>query len=198
MAKLRLGIIVGSTRRDSINRKLAQALAKLGANAFDATFLKIDDLPLYNQDNEQPVPDAVARFKREVAASDALLFVTPEHSRSIPAALKNAIDWGGRPYGTSVWPGKPAAVIGASPGAISTAIAQNHLRSVLGTFSGMHFSSSPTRSMRTITFRTKTCASSCRPSSTSSPASLPGSRQSANGPPRSHRLGSFPSPLSRG
>jgi chromate reductase, NAD(P)H dehydrogenase (quinone) len=138
MAKLRLGIIVGSTRRDSINRKFAQALAKLGANAFDATFLKIDDLPLYNQDNEQPVPDAVARFKREVAASDALLFVTPEHSRSIPAALKNAIDWGGRPYGTSVWPGKPAAVIGASPGAISTAIAQNHLRSVLGTFSGMH------------------------------------------------------------
>ena len=138
MAKLRLGIIVGSTRRDSINRKLAQALAKLGANAFDASFLKIDDLPLYNQDIEQPVPDPVARFKREVAASDALLFVTPEHSRSIPAALKNAIDWGGRPYGTSVWPGKPAAVIGASPGAISTAIAQNHLRSVLGTFSGMH------------------------------------------------------------
>jgi chromate reductase len=138
MAKLKLGVIVGSTRRDSINRKLARALAKLGAPAFDAKFLQIDDLPLYNQDNEQPLPPAVGRFKSEVAASDALLFVTPEHSRSIPAALKNAIDWGGRPYGTSVWPGKPAAIIGASPGAISSAIAQNHLRSVLGTFSGMH------------------------------------------------------------
>ena len=138
MAKLKLGVIVGSTRRDSINRKLAQALVKLGTGAFDASFLKIDDLPLFNQDNENPVPAAPARFKREVTASQALLFVTPEHSRSIPAALKNAIDWGGRPYGTSVWPGKPAAVIGASPGAISTAVAQNHLRSVLGTFSGMH------------------------------------------------------------
>jgi chromate reductase len=138
MAKLKLGVIVGSIRRDSINRKLAQALVKLGANAFDASLLKIDDLPLFNQDNENPVPEAPARFKREVAASQTLLFVTPEHSRSIPAALKNAIDWGGRPYGTSVWPGKPAAIIGASPGAISTAVAQNHLRSVLGTFSGMH------------------------------------------------------------
>ena len=138
MAKLKLGVIVGSTRRDSINRKLAQALVKLGADAFDARLLRIDDLPLFNQDNENPVPEAPARFKGEVTASQALLFVTPEHSRSIPAALKNAIDWGGRPYGTSVWPGKPAAIIGASPGAISTAVAQNHLRSVLGSFSGMH------------------------------------------------------------
>lgn len=138
MAKLKLGVIVGSIRRDSINRKLAQALAKLGENAFDAKILQIDDLPLYNQDNENPLPEAAARFKREVAASDAILFVTPEHSRSIPAALKNAIDWGGRPYGTSVWSGKPAAIIGTSPGVISTAVAQNHLRTVLGTFSGMH------------------------------------------------------------
>jgi chromate reductase len=138
MAKHKLGVIVGSNRRDSINRKLAQALTKLGADAFEARFLQIDDLPMYNQDHEQPLPAAVARFKAEVAASDALLFVTPEHSRSIPAALKNAIDWGGRPYGTTVWPGKPAAVIGASPGAISTAIAQSHLRAVLGTFSAMH------------------------------------------------------------
>ncbi len=138
MAKLKLGVIVGSTRRDSINKKLAQALIKLGANEFDATTLQIDDLPLFNQDNENPLPETAARFKREVAASQALLFVTPEHSRSIPAALKNAIDWGGRPYGTSVWPGKPAAIIGTSAGAISTAVAQNHLRSVLGTFSGMH------------------------------------------------------------
>ncbi|HXD46595.1 MAG TPA: NADPH-dependent FMN reductase [Pseudolabrys sp.] len=138
MAKLKLGVIVGSNRRESINRKLAEALVKLGADAFDANFIQIDDLPMFNQDNEQPAPSVVARFKSEVAGSDALLFVTPEHSRSIPAVLKNAIDWGGRPYGTSVWPGKPAAIIGASPGAISTAVAQSHLRSVLGSFSGLH------------------------------------------------------------
>ena len=138
MAKLKLGVIVGSSRRESINRKLAEALVKLGAGAFDANFIQIDDLPMFNQDIEQPVPSAVARFKNEVKGSDAVLFVTPEHSRSIPAMLKNAIDWGGRPYGTTVWPGKPAAIIGASPGAISTAIAQSHLRSVLGSFSGMH------------------------------------------------------------
>src|SRR5689334_3724202 len=137
MAKLKLGVIVGSIRRDSINRKLANALIKLGADEFDAAILQIDDLPLFNQDNENPPPEAAARFKRDVAGSQALLFVTPEHSRSIPAALKNAIDWGGRPYGTSVWPGKPAAVIGASPGAISSAIAQNHLRTVLGSFSAL-------------------------------------------------------------
>lgn len=138
MAKLKLGIVVGSNRRESINRKLAHALGRLGAGAFEAKLIQIDDLPMYNQDHEQPVPAPVARFKAEVEASDALLFVTPEHSRSIPAVLKNAIDWGGRPYGTTVWPGKPAAVIGASPGAISTAIAQSHLRSVLASFSAMH------------------------------------------------------------
>ena len=138
MTKLKVGIVVGSNRRESINRKLAQALSQLGANAFEAKLIQIDDLPMYNQDHEQPVPAPVARFKAEVEASDALLFVTPEHSRSIPAVLKNAIDWGGRPYGTTVWPGKPAAVIGASPGAISTAIAQSHLRTVLGSFSAMH------------------------------------------------------------
>ena len=137
MAKLKLGIIVGSNRRESINRKLAQALAKLGADAFDANFIQIDDLPMYNQDNEQPVPSAVARFKSEVEGSDALLFVTPEHSRSIPAVLKNAIDWGARPWGKTSWPSKPAAVIGTSGGVISTAVAQQHLNAVLGT-QGLH------------------------------------------------------------
>jgi chromate reductase, NAD(P)H dehydrogenase (quinone) len=137
MAKLKLGVIVGSNRRESINRKLAQALAKLGANAFEAEFIQIDDLPMYNQDLEQPVPAPVARYKTAVEASDALLFVTPEHSRSIPALLKNAIDWGARPWGKSSWPGKPAAVIGTSGGAISSAIAQQHLRAVLGN-QGLH------------------------------------------------------------
>ena len=137
MAKLKLGVIVGSNRRDSINRKLAEALVKLGGGAVDANFIQIDDLPMYNQDNEQPVPSAVARFKSEVEGSDALLFVTPEHSRSIPAVLKNAIDWGARPWGKTSWPNKPAAVIGTSGGVISTAVAQQHLKAVLGT-QGLH------------------------------------------------------------
>jgi len=130
-AKLKLGVIVGSDRKESINRKLAQALVKLGNDAFDATLIQIGDLPMYNQDNENPVPAPVARFKAEVEASDALLFVTPEHNRSIPALLKNAIDWGTRPWGKSSWPGKPTAIIGTSGGAISSAIAQQHLRAVL-------------------------------------------------------------------
>jgi chromate reductase len=132
MGKLKLGVIVGSNRRHSINRRLAQAITLLGAGAFDATFIRIDDLPMYNQDQEQPVQATVSRFKAEVESSDALLFVTPEHSRSIPALLKNAIDWGARPWGKTSWPGKPAAVTGASGGVISTAVAQQHLRAVLG------------------------------------------------------------------
>ena len=137
MAKLKLGLIVGSNRKESINRKLALALAKLGEDAFDATLIQIDDLPMYNQDNENPVPAPVARFKAAVEASDALLFVSPEHSRSIPAVLKNAIDWGMRPWGKTSWPDKPAAVTGTSGGAISSAIAQQHLRAVLGD-QGLH------------------------------------------------------------
>ena len=137
MAKLKLGLIVGSNRAQSINRKLAQALAGLGGNAFEPAFIRIDDLPMYNQDFEQPIPQAVARFKAAIENSDALLFVTPEHSRSIPAVLKNAIDWGARPWGKTSWPGKPTAVIGTSGGVISTALAQQHLRAVLGT-QGLH------------------------------------------------------------
>ncbi len=92
---------------------------------------------MYNQDREQPVPAEVARFKAEIEGADALLFVTPEHSRSLPAVLKNAIDWGARPWGKSSWPGKPAAIIGASGGLISTAVVQQHLRAVLGNI-GLH------------------------------------------------------------
>jgi chromate reductase len=131
MAKLKLGIIVGSNRRESINRKLAQALARLGGDKFEAKFIQIDDLPIYNQDNEQPVPAPAARMKSEIEASDAILFVTPEHTRSIPAVLKNAIDWGMRPWGKGSYPGKPAAVIGTSGGVISTAVVQQHLKAVL-------------------------------------------------------------------
>ncbi|MCF8478683.1 MAG: NAD(P)H-dependent oxidoreductase [Pseudolabrys sp.] len=137
MAKLKLGVIVGSNRKESINRQLAQALIKLGDGAFEAKLIQIDDLPMYNQDHEQPVPGPVARFKSEVEGSDALLFVTAEHNRSLPAVLKNAIDWGARPYGKTSWPDKPAAITGTSPGAISSAIAQQHLRAVLGD-QGLH------------------------------------------------------------
>jgi chromate reductase, NAD(P)H dehydrogenase (quinone) len=126
-----IAVIVGSNRRDSINRKLARALARLGAGKFDAYFARIDDLPMYNQDNEVNLPAEAVRFKQEIARADGVLFVTPEHDRSIPAVLKNAIDWGARPYGTSVWAEKPAFITGTSPGAIGSALAQQHLRNIL-------------------------------------------------------------------
>jgi chromate reductase, NAD(P)H dehydrogenase (quinone) len=136
MRTLKIAVIVGSNRRDSINRKLAQALTRLGGQSLAFTFVQIDDLPLYNQDLEAPLPPGVARFKAEIAGADGVLFVTPEHNRSLPAVLKNAIDWGARPYGQSVWSGKVVATTGTSPGAIGTALAQQHLRQILGGFLG--------------------------------------------------------------
>ena len=127
----RVAVIVGRNRRDSINRKLAQPLARLGAGKFDASFARIDNLPMFNQDNEGNLPPEVVRFKNELARADGVLIVTPEHDRSIPAALKNAIDWGARPWGKNSWTGKPAFITGTSPGAIGSALAQQHLRSVM-------------------------------------------------------------------
>jgi len=132
MSKFKVAIVVGSNRRDSINRKLAQAIARLADNRVDARLVQIDDLPMYNQDLESPLPAGVTRFKAEIEQAVALLFVTPEHNRSLPAVLKNAIDWGARPYGRNSWVGKPAAITGTSPGVIGTAIAQQHLRQILG------------------------------------------------------------------
>jgi chromate reductase, NAD(P)H dehydrogenase (quinone) len=132
MSRINVAVVVGSNRRESINRKLAHALAGLGGSKLAASFVAIDDLPMYNPDLENPLPPAVERFKNEVERVGALLFVTPEHNRSIPAVLKNAIDWGARPFGRNSWMGKPAAITGASPGAIGTAVAQQHLRQVLG------------------------------------------------------------------
>jgi chromate reductase, NAD(P)H dehydrogenase (quinone) len=126
-----IAVIVGSNRRESINRKYAQALVKLGAGKFDAKFARIDDLPMFNQDNEANMPAEAARFKDEITRADGVLIVTPEHDRSMPAVLKNAIDWGARPFGKSVWPGKPGFITGTSGGAIGTALAQQHLRSVM-------------------------------------------------------------------
>ena len=131
MAKPRIAVIVGSNRRDSINRKLAHALARLGADKFDASFVRIDDLPMFNQDLEGNLPAEVVRFKNEVGGADGVLMVTPEHDRSIPALLKNAVDWGARPYGKNSWAGKPAFITGTSPGAIGSALAQHHLRSIM-------------------------------------------------------------------
>ncbi|WP_119302544.1 NADPH-dependent FMN reductase [Dongia deserti] len=130
MALPKVAVINGSLRKESINKKLALAIAKLAAGRLDLQLLDIADLPLYNQDLEANFPAAATRVKNEIAAADAVLFVTPEHSRSIPAALKNVIDWVARPYGKSNWLGKPGAIVGTSGGQIGTALAQDHLRSV--------------------------------------------------------------------
>ena len=131
MAKPHLAVVVGSNRRESINRKLAHALTKLGADRFDTYFVRIEDLPMFNQDLEGNLPAAVMRYKDEIGRADGVLIVTPEHDRSIPAVLKNAVDWGARPYGKNSWAGKPAFITGTSPGAIGSALAQHHLRSVM-------------------------------------------------------------------
>ncbi len=130
MALPRVAVINGSLRKDSINKKLALAIAKAAEGRLDLKLVDIAGLPLYNQDLESEFPAAATRVKNEIDAADAVLFVTPEHSRSIPAALKNVIDWVARPYGKSNWVGKPGAVVGTSGGQVGTAIAQDHLRSV--------------------------------------------------------------------
>jgi len=131
MAQTRIAVIVGSLRKDSFNQKLALALAKLAPEDFTFEHVRIDDLPLYNQDDDGNQAASVKRLKTEIAAADGLLFVTPEYNRSVPGVLKNAIDHASRPYGQSAWAGKPAGVVGISVGAIGTALAQQHLRNVL-------------------------------------------------------------------
>ncbi len=137
MKKFNLAVVVGSNRQNSINRRLAEALVKLGADKFSSHFVRVDDLPMYNQDLEPELPDTVKRLKSDIESADGLLVVTPEHNRSIPAVLKNAIDWGARPFGRNSWFGKPVAITGASPGAVGTGIAQQHLRQVLGSLGGL-------------------------------------------------------------
>jgi chromate reductase len=128
---IQIAVLIGSLRRDSYNRRLAHAVQRLAPKEFSFREVQIADLPLYNQDEEmQPAPP-VARLKADIRASQGLLFVTPEYNRSMPGVLKNAIDHASRPYGQSVWAGKPAGIIGASIGAIGTAIAQQHLRNTL-------------------------------------------------------------------
>jgi chromate reductase len=127
----RVAVVNGSLRRDSINRRLALALINLATPRLALQLVQIDDLPIFNQDLEGSLPAAAARVKSEVKAADAVLLITPEHNRSISAAMKNVIDWCTRPFGTTVLNGKPAAIAGASAGALGAAVAQAHLRSVL-------------------------------------------------------------------
>lgn len=126
----KVAVIVGSLRRDSLNKKLALALEKLGQGKLQFERIRIDDLPLFNQDDEANPTPAVGRVKGELAAADAVLFVTPEHNRSIPSALKNAFDWATRPYGQSSLKGKVGAVIGTSRGSVGTAAAQQHMKNI--------------------------------------------------------------------
>jgi chromate reductase len=131
MSKFNIAVVVGSLRRDSFNRKLATGVARLAPPDFSFEQLEIGDLPLYNQDDDASQAGPVKRLKAAVAAAQGLLFVTPEYNRSVPGVLKNAIDHASRPYGQSAWAGKPAGVLGASVGAVGTAVAQQHLRTIL-------------------------------------------------------------------
>jgi chromate reductase len=131
MSQYQIAVVVGSLRKDSFNLKLANAIAKLAPPEFSFVHLEIGDLPLYNQDDDAHPCASVQRIKGQIAASQGVLFFTPEYNRSFPGVLKNAIDHASRPYGQSAWAGKPAGVLGASIGAIGTAMAQQHLRNVL-------------------------------------------------------------------
>lgn len=122
---------MGSLRAGSLNRRLAHAIGRLAPAELAFELVEIGDLPLYNQDDDANQAAPVKRVKARLAACQGVLFVTPEYNRSMPGVLKNAIDHASRPYGQSAWAGKPAAVVGVSPGAIGTALAQQHLRSVL-------------------------------------------------------------------
>jgi chromate reductase len=131
MSQYEIVVVVGSLRRDSFNRKLADAVVKFAPSEFSFNQLQIGDLPLYNQDDDGHPAEPVKRLKNQISAAQGLLFVTPEYNRSIPGVLKNAIDHASRPYGQNVWAGKPAGVLGVSIGATGTAMAQQHLRNVL-------------------------------------------------------------------
>jgi chromate reductase len=131
MAVFEIALVVGSNRRESLNRRLAAALTRLAPPALEFSSIGIDDLPMFSQDLETDPPQAALRLRAEIRRAAGLLFVTPEHNRSIPAVLKNAIDWAARPRTQNAWAGKPAAIAGTSPGAHGTAMAQQHLRQIL-------------------------------------------------------------------
>jgi chromate reductase len=131
MERFRVGVIVGSLSSTSINRKLARALEKLAPESLETRELHFRELPIYSPDYDADFPPAARAWKADLECCEAVLFVTPEYNRSIPGGLKNAIDWASRPYGQNSFNRKPSAVIGTSPGQIATAVAQQHLRSLL-------------------------------------------------------------------
>jgi chromate reductase, NAD(P)H dehydrogenase (quinone) len=130
-ARWNVAVLVGSLRRESFNRKMANALIGVAPPSLALEIVEIRDLPLYNQDDDANPPAASAAFKARIQQADAALFVTPEYNRSVPGVLKNAIDIASRPYGKSAWNGKPAGVISVSPGAIGAFGANHHLRQSL-------------------------------------------------------------------
>lgn len=131
MATYKVGVFIGSLAKGSINRKLAKALIRLAPPELEFCEISFKDLPLYSYDYDAAYPQVALDFKKAIAEVDAVLFVTPEYNRSIPGALKNAIDWASRPKGQGSFVNKPSAVIGTSTGAIGTAVAQQHLHSIL-------------------------------------------------------------------
>ena len=126
-----VAVLIGSLRRDSLNRKMANALIGLAPPELKLSIVEIGALPLYNQDYEANPPAAVTEFKQAVSSADAVLFITPEYNRSVPGVLKNAIDVASRPYGKSAWKGKPGAVISVTSGALGAFGANHHLRQSL-------------------------------------------------------------------
>ncbi len=128
---VRVALIVGSLRKGSFTRAIGMAIKDLAADRLDLVPVEIGDLPLYNPDLEEDIPAAWARFREAVSGTQAVLFATPEYNRSVPGALKNALDVGSRPFGHSVWSGKPAAIVSVSPGAIGAFGANHHLRQSL-------------------------------------------------------------------
>jgi chromate reductase, NAD(P)H dehydrogenase (quinone) len=131
MTTFTAGYMVGSLAKGSINRKLSRALTRLAPPELQMREIPIGELPLYSYDYDADYPPAGRALKDAIAAVDAVMFVTPEYNRSIPGALKNAIDWGSRPWGTNSFSRKPTAIIGTSPGKIGTAVGQQHLRSIM-------------------------------------------------------------------
>lgn len=127
----RIATLVGSLRKDSYNRTLAEALIRLAPNDFSFFEIEIGTLPLYNQDDDDNQAEAVRQMKDAAKGSDGVFIVTPEYNRSVPGVLKNALDHGSRPYGDNSWSGLPTGIVGVSPGNIGTAIAQSHLRTTL-------------------------------------------------------------------
>ena len=131
MTTFTAGYLVGSLAKGSINRKLSRALTRLAPRELQLREIPIGDLPLYSYDYDADFPPAARALKEAIDSVDAVLFVTPEYNRSIPGALKNAIDWGSRPWGKNSFARKPSGVIGTSTGKIGTAVGQQHLRSIL-------------------------------------------------------------------